>query len=141
MAEPSLSDVAPILENARTIAVLGVSANPAKPAHYVPAYLAGQGYTILPVNPARVGQELFGRPVLAGLSDLDGTAVDILDVFRRPGALPDHLPEILAMEPRPKVVWFQQGIQNDAVAAELRAAGIVVVQDRCTLADHRRLKG
>jgi predicted CoA-binding protein len=63
----------------------------------------------------------------------------MLDVFRRAELLPQHVDEILGMPHRPKVVWFQLGIRNDTVAATLEAAGITVVQDRCTLAEHRRL--
>jgi predicted CoA-binding protein len=125
-----------VLEEARTIAVLGVHVDPDKPAHYVPEYLAGQGYQILPVNPAYVGQQLWGRAVVATLAELD-TPVDIVDVFRRPDKIPEHLDDILAMQPRPKLVWLQLGIRNDQAARRLIQAGIEVVQDRCTLADHR----
>lgn len=65
--------------------------------------------------------------------------VDVVEVFRRSEALPEHLDEILAMEPKPKVVWFQKGIRNDGVARRLIAAGIDVVQDRCMYEEHRRL--
>lgn len=138
MPEPSLNDVTSILANARTIAVLGASTHTHRAGYYVPAYLAEQGYRILPVNPNHVGETLFGEIVRASLAELK-TPIDIVDVFRRPDTLPDHLDELLAMSPRPAVVWFQLGITHDGVANELRAAGIRVVQDRCTLADHRRL--
>jgi predicted CoA-binding protein len=60
-------------------------------------------------------------------------------VFRPAARIPDHVEDILAMNPRPKVVWFQLGIKNDDAARILEAAGILVVQNRCTLADHQRL--
>lgn len=126
------------LRGAQTIAVIGVSANPAKPAHYVPLYLESQGYRIIPVNPRYVGQTLFGERVLPSLDEVEG-AVDLVDIFRRPHDLPGHLDELLRM--RPPVVWFQLGIRNDAVAAALVEAGIDVVQDRCTLADLRGAGG
>jgi predicted CoA-binding protein len=126
-----------ILATSPTIAVLGIHTDTYKPAYYVPAYLHEQGYRILGVNPAFAGQVLFGEPVVARLADLK-EPVDLVDVFRRPTALPDHLPELLAL--RPPAVWFQLGIRNDAVARELEAAGIEVVQSRCTLADHRRFQ-
>ncbi len=129
-------DVRAILERSPTVAVLGIHHEPARPAHYVPAYLHAQGYRIRGVNPALVGRELFGAPVVATLADLD-EPIDLVDVFRRSEALPAHQAELLA-SPAP-VVWFQLGIVNDEVAAVLRAAGKQVVQDRCTLADHRRL--
>jgi uncharacterized protein len=133
-----LSAVKPVLETARTIAVLGVSANLDKPAHYVPLYAAQHGYRVIPVNPLLAGQTLFGEVVRSSLAEV-GEAVDIVDVFRRPEVLPDHLGDILAMNPRPKLVWLQLGIRNDDFAQKLLEAGIEVVQDRCLLADHRSL--
>jgi predicted CoA-binding protein len=124
-----------ILTHSPTIAVLGIHVDSFKPAHYVPAYLHEQGYRILGVNPEFAGQTLFGVPVVATLADLRED-IDLVDVFRRPSALPAHLPELIAA--RPRVVWFQLGIRNDPVARALEAAGIEVVQSRCTLADHRR---
>jgi predicted CoA-binding protein len=128
-----------ILENSPTVAVLGVHSDPSKPAHYVPAYLHAQGYRVIGVNPKLAGQTLFGQPVVAQLSELVGLpgGVDLVDVFRRPEFLPGHLSDILAL--KPSVVWLQLGIRHDAFAAELAGHGIQVVQDRCTLADHRRL--
>ena len=127
-----------ILEPTRTIAVLGAHDDPTKAACYVPQYLQRVGYRVLGVNPKLAGQPLHGANVVATLAEL-GEPVDMVDVFRRAAELPAHLPELLAMEPRPKVVWLQLGIRHDGVAESLRAAGIEVVQDRCTLADHRRL--
>ena len=126
-----------ILQTVRTIAVLGAHSDPTRPAHYVPAYLQDQGYTILPVNAVTAGRQLFGETVRASLAELD-RPVDMVDVFRRPDALPDHLEDILAMRPLPRVVWLQQGIRNDAFAARLEAHGIIVISDRCTLTDHHR---
>jgi predicted CoA-binding protein len=131
-------DTRRILEQARTIAVLGAHWQPEKPACYVPEYLHGQGYRILPVNPQAHGRTLFGNAVVDRLDEI-AEPVDIVDVFRRSEALAQHEHEILAMKPLPKVVWFQLGIRDDALAQRLRAAGIEVIQDRCTLADHRRL--
>ena len=85
----------------RTIAVLGAHPNPAKAAFYVPEYLAQKGYTVLPVNPAYAGQVLWGQPVVSRLTDL-AVLLDIVEVFRRSEALPDHLEEIL--DARPKLV-------------------------------------
>lgn len=126
------------LENARVIAVLGAHSEASRPAFYVPDYLKRQGYRIVPVNPRLVGTSLWGEPVLASLTEI-GAPVDIVDVFRASAALPDHLEEILAMTPRPRLVWLQLGIRHAELALTLRKAGIQVVQDRCTLADHRRL--
>jgi uncharacterized protein len=130
------ADIRRVLEEARTIAVLGAHEDPAKPASYVPAYLHERGYRVLPVNPVLRGKTLFGEVVRETLADI-GEAVDIVDVFRRAEQLPAHLPDLLAMAPRPRLVWLQLGIRNDAVARALIEASIDVVQDRCTLADHR----
>ena len=67
--------------------------------------------------------------------------VDLVNVFRRADAILSHVPEILAMTHRPRFVWFQQGLRNEEAAAALEREGIVVVQDRCTLADHRAFFG
>lgn len=135
------AQVRSILAESRTIAVLGASTDHARPGWYVPDYLHSQGYRILPVNPLHARHEAreWGEPYLHRLDELAGTAVDIVDVFRHPLALPQHLDDFLAMNPRPKVIWFQLGIRNDEVAAKLIAAGIEVVQNRCTLADHRAM--
>ena len=133
-----LASVKPALKAARTIAVLGVSSNPDKPAHYVPLYATQHGYRVIPVNPLLAGQRFFGEAVRASLAEI-GEPVDIVDVFRRAELLPEHLGDILAMNPRPKLVWLQLGINNDDFAQQLLEAGIEVVQDRCLLADHRTL--
>ncbi|MCB9675343.1 MAG: CoA-binding protein [Alphaproteobacteria bacterium] len=132
----TLESVRPILEKARTVAVLGASTHRHRAGFYVPAYLVEHGYRVLPVNPMHVGETLHSQPVRATLAEID-EPVDLVDVFRRPDQLPAHVDDLLAL--RPAVVWFQLGIRNDAVAERLRAEGIEVVQDRCTLADHRRL--
>ncbi len=129
-------DLRRILETCPTIAVLGIHHEPRRPAYYVPKYLHEQGYTILGVNPALAGRELFGHPVVATLAELT-VPIDMVDVFRRPDALPDHVDELLRLKPR--VVWFQLGIRHDVVAATLATAGIEVVQDECTLAEHQGL--
>lgn len=130
---------AEVLARSRVVAVLGAQRDPSLPAHYVPQYLHRHGYRILPVNPTHLGHELWGERFRGHLTEL-GEPVDLVDVFRRPDALDDHLADFLAMQPRPRTVWFQLGIRNDRVAAALAAAGIDVVQDRCTKADHARFR-
>lgn len=125
-----------ILSGARTIAVLGIHPDPSRPANYVPAYLHEQGYRILGVNPVLVGTELFGEPVVATLDQLT-EPVDLVDVFRRADALPGHQDELIGSTA--PIIWFQLGIFNEAVAFALEQHGKVVVQDRCTLAEHKRL--
>lgn len=127
-----------VYQQAETIAVVGAHPDPNKPARFVPDYLQKQGYKITPVNPKYLDQELWGEAPRATLGEINVT-VDVVEVFRRSEALPEHLDEILAMDPEPKAVWFQKGIRNDGVARRLIAAGIDVVQDRCMYEEHRRL--
>jgi len=131
-------DLERVLRQSRTIAILGASDRPDRAGFYVGQYLRRVGYTVLPVNPVLEGQELFGRRVVATLGALT-EPVDLVDVFRRPAAIDGHVDEILAMRPVPRVVWLQLGIRNDRAARRLVEAGVDVVQDRCTLADHRAL--
>jgi len=131
----SPSDARAVLQEARTVAVLGAHSDPSRPAFYVPDYLHSMGYRIVAVNPALEGARLWGGTVLGTLDAVPSGSIDLLDVFRRAELLPAHVDEILRL--RPRVAWFQSGIRNDAVAARLVAEGIDVVQDRCTYADHR----
>ena len=127
-----------ILTGSPTVAVLGIHTEPEKAAFYVPEYLHDEGYRVIGVNPRFVGETLFGEQVRSKLAEIR-EPIDIVDVFRRPDAIPTHVDDILAMQPRPRVVWFQLGIKNEEAAQKLEAAGITVVQNRCPLADHQRL--
>jgi predicted CoA-binding protein len=128
-----------LLEESRRIAVLGIKpeSNSDRPAHYVPRYLADVGYEVIPV-PVYYPDvtQILGRPAYRSLSAIPGP-VDIVNVFRRPEHIMQHLPDLLAK--RPRAVWMQSGIRHDEAAARLTEAGIVVVQDRCLMVDHRRL--
>jgi predicted CoA-binding protein len=126
-----------ILETSPTVAVLGIHDDDARAAYYVPEYLQEHGYRILGVNPNLAGRTVLGAPVASTLAQL-GEPIDLVDVFRRSEWLPQHLDDLLAC--KPKVVWMQLGVRHDEVARALEAAGIEVVQDRCTMADHRRLR-
>jgi predicted CoA-binding protein len=125
-----------ILSGSETVAVLGAHPSPGRAAHDVPAYLAAAGYRVLPVNATRAGQPLFGETIVGTLAALR-TPVDIVDVFRPSEALAGHLDDLLAMSPRPRVVWLQLGIRDPAFEAALIEAGVDVVHGACTLADHR----
>lgn len=135
---PSREELERILVSAHTVAVLGAHPDPDKPAHYVPAYLQAQGYEVLPVNPTYPGVALWGHEPAATLAELQAP-VDVVEVFRRSEHLPDHVADILAMEPLPAVVWLQQGIRHPEVARELEANGITVVQDACMMVQHKKL--
>lgn len=127
-----------LLASARTIAVVGASANPARPSYGVMRYLIDAGYTVIPVNPGHGGQTILGQTVYASLADIP-VPVDIVDIFRRPDALSGVVDEALALDPRPKAIWMQLGLRDAAAAARAGAAGLRVVMDRCIKVDHAHL--
>ncbi|MBI4827741.1 MAG: CoA-binding protein [Nitrospinae bacterium] len=135
-ANPAPDQIRELLATAKTIAVIGISEKAGRPSLDVGRYLAGRGYTIYPVNPQLSAWE--GRFAYASLHDIPGP-VDIVDIFRKPGSIGELVPEIIAK--RPRAAWLQLGIVNNEAAAELRAAGIAVVQDRCIKIDHYTLLG
>jgi predicted CoA-binding protein len=128
-----------LLSETRTIAVLGIKpeTHSIQPAFYVAEYMADAGYEIIPV-PIYYPEvtEILGKPVYRSLQEVPAD-IDLLNVFRRSEDIPKHTDDILAK--RPKAVWFQLGIRNDAVAEKLAAAGIKVVQDLCLMVEHRAL--
>ena len=123
-----------LMREARTIAVVGVSAKPDRPSHDVASYLIDQGYTVYLVNPAET--ELLGRTVYASVRDLP-EPVDIVDIFRRSEQVPPVVDDAIAAHA--KVVWMQLDIVNEEAAQRAREAGLEVVMDRCTKIEHRRL--
>jgi uncharacterized protein len=123
-----------IYAETRTIAVVGASGDPAKPAHRIPRYLQRQGYRILPVNPR--GGELLGEPVARSLAEVDGP-VDVVDVFRPAEEAPRIARE--AIEAGAKVLWLQVGIVSEEARQEAEAAGLTVVMDRCMGETHAEL--
>lgn len=127
-----------VLADTRRIAVLGIKVEPSRPAHYVAAYAKRVGLKIVPV-PVYYPDvtEILGEPVYRLVADIPG-AVDMVNVFRRPGDIPPHVDDIIAK--RPKSVWFQLGIRNDEAAERLAREGIDVVQDRCLMVELQRLR-
>jgi predicted CoA-binding protein len=136
----SPDDVARIVRENKRIAVLGIKteAQRDQPAFYVPEYMARAGYDIVPV-PVYFpdATEILGRPVYRTVSAVP-VPVEMVNVFRRPRDIPPHVEDILAA--RPRVVWLQLGIRHDEAAETLARSGIQVVQDRCLLVEHRRLR-
>jgi len=124
-----------IFEKSRVIAVVGLSDNPDRDSHRVAAYLQQNGYRIIPVNPAV--KEVLGEQCWPTLRDIPGK-VDVVDVFRRPDAVPPIVDDAIAIGAR--VVWMQDGVVHPAAAAKARAAGLEVVMDDCMLREHRRLR-
>ncbi len=128
-----------ILRATKTIAVLGMKpeSHAGQAAHYVPAYMAHAGYDIIPVPVYYPDvDEILGRPVVRALAEI-ARPVDMVNVFRRPSDIPQHIEEILTT--KPKFVWFQSGIRNEEAARQFAEAGIQVVQDRCLMVEHGRL--
>jgi len=128
-----------ILRQTRTVAVVGASANPARPSYGVYRYLkAHTDYELYPVNPTITGID--GDPVYATLADLP-VVPDMVDVFRRYEDLPSLLAEVLALPSLPKTLWLQQGLFHEQVGRDAHAAGLRVVMDRCLKVDHAQLVG
>ena len=136
----SEADVARLLAGVKRVAVLGIKteAQAGQPAFYVPQALQDAGVEIVPVPVYYPdATEILGQKVYRKLADVPGS-IDVVDVFRRPQDLEQHVEDILAC--RPKAVWLQSGIRHDGVARRLSAAGIQVVQDRCLMVDFRRFR-
>ena len=129
--------IAQLLENARTIAVVGLSSSKMRPSHGVAEYLQRAGYKIIPVNPNEV--EVLGERAVARLEDIRGK-VDIVDIFRRSEFVPEVVESAIAIGAG--AVWMQEGVIHAAAAERARAAGLEVVMDQCILKEHaRRFRG
>lgn len=129
-----------ILNEVRTIAVVGASANDVRPSFFVTKYLIDKGFVVFPVNPGQAGKEILGRPVFARLADIP-EPVDMVDIFRASDAVPPIVDEALALKPLPKVIWMQLTVRNDEAAAKAEAAGVKVVMNRCPKIEYGRLSG
>ena len=134
------ADFRRILTSVRTVACVGVSANPVRPSHYVARYLSLKGFRVHPVNPGIAGQMLFGREVSAGLADLPDD-VAMLDIFRRSEVVGPIVDEALEVMPSLSVVWMQIGVVDEAAADRARARGVEVVMNRCPKIEYQRLFG
>ena len=125
-----------VLGSVRSVAVVGVSANPARPSHAVMAFLQRHGYRCVPVNPGLAGQTLLGETVGADLRALS-EPVDMVDVFRNSAAAGAVVDAAVAIGA--KVAWLQLGVRDDEAAARAEAAGLRVVMDRCPKIEMLRL--
>ena len=129
-----------ILADVKTIALVGMTDSPVRASYIVTRYLLAKGYRVYPINPNLAGKALLGQTVLARLADVP-EPIDMVDVFRRPDAIPDVVDEALALDPKPKVIWMQLGLRNDAAAARAEAAGVRVVMNRCPKLEYGRMAG
>ncbi|WP_108820349.1 CoA-binding protein [Pseudovibrio sp. Alg231-02] len=127
-----------ILENTKTIALVGASNKPERASFRVLGYLLEQGYTVYPINPGQAGTEIAGAKVYASLTDLP-EPVDMVDVFRNSEAATSVIDEVIALPTLPKAIWLQLGVRNDEAAARAEDKGIKVVMDRCPKIEIPRL--
>ncbi|KAB1073807.1 CoA-binding protein [Methylobacterium soli] len=134
------AEIRALLRQTRTVALVGASANPARPSWIVLKYLIDRGYAVTPVNPGLAGQTLLGRAVVASLADLP-EPVDMVEIFRNAEAAGPLVDEALALDPLPKVIWMQLGVRNDAAAARAEARGVTVIMNRCPKIEYGRLSG
>jgi uncharacterized protein len=128
--------IAELLRSAKTIAVVGLSDSPFRPSYDVSAYMQRQGYRIIPVNPQV--EEVLGETSYARLRDVP-EPIDIANIFRRSEFVPEIVDEAIAL--KVPAIWMQEGVIHEDAAAKARAAGILVVMDRCILKEHAALTG
>jgi uncharacterized protein len=137
LTEPEIKDV---LEKYHVIAIVGVSDQIGKPSHRVAAYLKQHGYQIIPVNPNI--NKLFGEKSYKSLQDIPEEiqkTIDVVDIFRKAEDVPSVIEQVLKLKQavgRPFVVWMQLHIVNEAAAEAARKSGLVVVMDKCMMAEH-----
>jgi uncharacterized protein len=125
-----------ILKESKTIAVVGLSDDPSRPSHGVSEYMQDHGYRIIPVHPT--AETVLGEKVYRSLSEIPDK-IDIVDVFRRPDAVPAIVDEVIAL--KLPVLWLQETVVHEEAAEKARKAGIKVVMDLCILKEHRARHG
>lgn len=127
-------EIADILKNSKTIAVVGLSPKENRPSNQVARYLIDAGYTVIPVNPGQ--DEILGQRCYPNLAAIP-VKVDVVDIFRKPEDIPPVVEEAIAM--KAETVWMQLGISNEKAASMAHGAGLKVVMDRCIKIDHMNL--
>ena len=129
-----------ILDGVKTIAIVGASANQARPSFAVLRYLIQHGYRVFPINPGLAGQAILETPVFGALADVP-EPIDMVDIFRSSEAAGGVVDEALALDPKPKVIWMQLTVRNDSAAARAEAEGLTVIMNRCPKIEFGRLSG
>jgi predicted CoA-binding protein len=122
-----------VLDDCKTIAVVGLSSNPGRPSYGVASYMRRRGYRVVPVNPNET--EVFGDKAYASLAEVPGK-IDLVDIFRRSSEAGHAVDEAIAVGA--KAVWLQEGVIDQAAAKRAQDAGLLVVMDRCWLKEHAR---
>lgn len=129
------AEIRTLLGRARTVAIVGLSADPLRPSHFVAVYLKAAGYRIYPVNPRYAGGTIVDQPVYASLAEIP-EHIDIVDIFRRPADVPAIVEEAITIGA--DAVWMQLTVINEEAARRAREAGLTVVMDRCLKVEHGR---
>jgi predicted CoA-binding protein len=122
-----------VLEDCKTIAVVGLSSDPGRPSNGVASYMRRRGYKVIAVNPNET--EVFGDKAYASLTDVP-EQIDLVDIFRRSSEAGRAVDEAIAVGA--KAVWLQEGVIDEAAAGRAQDAGLLVVMDRCWLKEHAR---
>jgi predicted CoA-binding protein len=134
------ADIRRILNGVKSVALVGASANPARPSYIVLKYLIGRGYRMLPINPGLAGQSILGATVYASLAEAPGP-IDMVEIFRASEHAGGLVDEALKLDPLPRVIWMQLGVEDASAAERARARGVEVVMNRCPKIEWGRLSG
>lgn len=134
--------IAGILNDVKTIAMVGASSNIARPSYFAMKYLLGKSYKVIPVNPALAGQQVLGQTGVGALADIQ-EPVDMVEIFRNSAAALAITRECIRLKEtlHLKVIWMQLSVRNDEAATEAEAAGLKVVMNRCPKIEYGRLSG
>ena len=129
-----------ILTSTKTIAMVGLSMNETRPSYFVGRYLHKRGYKVIPVNAGHGGKHFFGQLVKSSIDEIN-EPVDMVDIFRKPEAVPQIVDDCLAKLKDLKTIWMQIGIKHEGAAQKARQAGLNVIENRCPKIEHQRLFG
>lgn len=129
-----------ILDEVKTVAMIGASANNVRPSYFVLKYLLSKGYEVWPINPGQAGKEILGQKVYSSLDELPAVP-DMIDIFRNSEAAGAIVDDVIASGKLPKVIWMQLTVRHDEAAARAEAAGIKMVMNRCPKIEYGRLSG
>lgn len=138
---PDMYERLKLLKQYQHVAIVGLSADPYRPSHFVAIYLQAEGYDIIPINPRYAGKTILGKRVYASLSEAKaaGEQIEIVDIFRKAEDTPPFVAESVNIGA--KVLWLQLGVRNEETGKLAREAGLIFIQDRCIKMEHARFFG